>query len=190
VDAINRLGNIVTGFLGMVVSVVAIHAGINHLNGKKVTVGAALQKSSQTFLAVWGISILTGLGVILGLVLLIVPGVFLALAWSAAVPVRVMEKIDATEAISRSFALTKNHRWAILGAAAVLIGCYFVLLLILIALAFVLSVLGLTLAVDVIVTPLFTGFIVIGQALFQAAVYHELIRIKEGGGATVADVFT
>jgi fumarate reductase subunit D len=188
-DAINRLGNIVTGFLGLVVSIVAIHSGINHLNGKTVTISDALQKSSRTFLAIWGVSILTGLGMVIGLILLVVPGIFLALAWSAAVPIRVMEKIDATDAISRSFRLTKNHRWAIFGAGAVLIGFYLGLLLILMGLAFVLGLVGLTVAIDVVVTPVFTGCIVVGQAVFQTAVYYELIRIKEGGGSTVADVF-
>jgi hypothetical protein len=190
VEAINRLGNIATGFLGLVVTIVAIHAGINYLNGKTVTISDALQKSSQTFLAVWGIGILTGLGIIIGLILLVIPGIFLTLAWSVAVPVRVMEKIDATEAISRSFRLTATHRWAILGAAAVLVGVYLGLLLIFVVLAFAFDALGLAVAIDILLTPVFTALIVVGQAVFAAAVYQELIRIKEGGGSTVADVFS
>jgi hypothetical protein len=189
-EAITRLGNIVTGFLGLVVSVTTIHAGINHLNGKDVTINNALQKASQTFLAIWGVGILTGLGIIIGLILLIIPGVFLALAWSVAIPVRVMEKIEATDAISRSFRLTASNRWAILGAGAVLVGCYIGLMLVLMALAFVFSVLGLSVVVDVALTPVFTGCLVVGQAVFQAAVYQELIRVKEGGGQTVAEVFS
>ena len=53
---------------------------------------------------------LVGLGVGAGLIALIVPGVLLALMWSIAVPVKVLEDKGATEAMSRSSDLTKGDR--------------------------------------------------------------------------------
>jgi hypothetical protein len=57
-----------------------------------------------------GLSILVGLGVGLGFLLLIVPGVLLALSWSLAVPAKVLEDKGATDAMSRSSELTKGNR--------------------------------------------------------------------------------
>jgi uncharacterized membrane protein len=53
---------------------------------------------------------LVGLGVGAGLIALIVPGVLLALMWSLAVPVKVLEDKSATDAMSRSADLTKGDR--------------------------------------------------------------------------------
>ncbi len=57
-----------------------------------------------------GLSILVGLGVGLGFIALIVPGVLLALMWSLAVPVKILENKGATDAMSRSSDLTKGDR--------------------------------------------------------------------------------
>lgn len=57
-----------------------------------------------------GLSILVGLGVGAGFVALIVPGVLLALMWSLAVPVKVLENKGVTDAMTRSSELTKGNR--------------------------------------------------------------------------------
>jgi hypothetical protein len=57
-----------------------------------------------------GLSILVGLGVGFGFIALIVPGVLLALMWSLAVPVKILENKSATDAMSRSSDLTKGDR--------------------------------------------------------------------------------
>lgn len=57
-----------------------------------------------------GLSMLVGLGVGVGFIALIVPGVLLALMWSLAVPVKILENKGATDAMSRSSDLTKGDR--------------------------------------------------------------------------------
>jgi hypothetical protein len=57
-----------------------------------------------------GLSILVGLGVGLACLALIVPGILLMLMWSLAVPAKVLENKDATDAMSRSSDLTKGDR--------------------------------------------------------------------------------
>lgn len=57
-----------------------------------------------------GMSMLVGLGVGVGFIALIVPGILLALMWSLAVPVKVLENKGATDAMSRSSDLTKGDR--------------------------------------------------------------------------------
>lgn len=61
-------------------------------------------------LGVIGLSMLVGLGVGFGFIALIIPGVLLALMWSLAVPVKVLEDKSATDAMSRSSDLTKGDR--------------------------------------------------------------------------------
>src|SRR4029453_3968616 len=72
---------------------------------------AQLYRSSGARLAsmLW-VSILMGLGVGLGLVLLIVPGILLAIRWAVAVPVVMLEGLGARAAMRRSQELVRGHR--------------------------------------------------------------------------------
>jgi glycerophosphoryl diester phosphodiesterase family protein len=60
------------------------------------------------------ISINVGVRVLLGALLLIVPGVLLALRYSLAIPVAVLEETGVSDSLSRSATLTKGHRGRIL----------------------------------------------------------------------------
>ncbi len=57
------------------------------------------------------LTILVGLGIGVGLVLLIVPGLIFMSMWSLAVPVAVLEDRRITDSMSRSSDLTKGDRW-------------------------------------------------------------------------------
>lgn len=56
------------------------------------------------------VSILMGIGVGLGLVLLIVPGILLAIRWAVATPVVMLEGLGARAAMHRSQELVRGHR--------------------------------------------------------------------------------
>ncbi|HEX7852383.1 MAG TPA: glycerophosphoryl diester phosphodiesterase membrane domain-containing protein [Sphingobium sp.] len=79
---------------------------------------------------VFGINLLSSLGIVLGLILLIVPGVMLFTRWAVAVPAMMRENLGATEALGRSADLTKGARWMILGLGLI-IWAPFLLLMIL-----------------------------------------------------------
>ena len=55
-----------------------------------------------------------------GLVLLIVPGIIASLAFFVVAPVAIFENVSPTDALRRSWELTKGHRWNILGASFVI----------------------------------------------------------------------
>jgi len=57
-----------------------------------------------------GMTILVELGVGAGFIALVVPGIILAMMWSLAVPVKVLENKGATDAMTRSADLTKGDR--------------------------------------------------------------------------------
>jgi hypothetical protein len=58
--------------------------------------------------------------VTLATLLLVIPGVILAVAFSLVLPVATFEKGSAVDALRRSFRLTRGHRWNIFGASFVI----------------------------------------------------------------------
>ena len=64
-------------------------------------------------------SILFGLGVGIGLILLIVPGLYLLTIWSVAAPAIVVERRGAIESFGRSHELVKGEGWTVFGAIVV-----------------------------------------------------------------------
>jgi hypothetical protein len=62
--------------------------------------------------------IVSGLGIVLGLALLILPGLYLAVRWSVSVPVLIAERVGVIESLKRSGEQTKRRFWPILAVLA------------------------------------------------------------------------
>jgi hypothetical protein len=110
---------IVTGLVGIAISFV-LQAALAHgtyadLSGKRASLGELLRTGLREFFPLVGLAIVSYLGMVFGTFLLIVPGVMLALAWSVVAPVRVVEHTPFFATFGRSAALTRGHRWTILG---------------------------------------------------------------------------
>lgn len=73
-----------------------------------------------------GVSILFWLGVWVGSILLIVPGLMLATAWAVAAPALIEERTGVFSAFGRSATLTKGARWRIFGLAVLILTIYMV----------------------------------------------------------------
>jgi len=101
----------------------------NRYLDRPITAGQAFAGAKASMLRVAWISLLVILAAGLGLVLLIVPGVYLWLMWSLAVPVTVLEGGGFHVSTKRSKNLTKGSR-----------GRIFVIYLLIAALAYVISV--------------------------------------------------
>lgn len=162
-----------------------IHGTIRDLNGRPASFAECLATGLRHFLPVIGLSILMGLGVALGLILLIVPGIILALMWAVAVPAKVAEGIGVFEAFGRSRELTRNNRLMIL-----------VLFIIYAVISWVLTMLLTAVGLGVNPTP---GGNVIAQtigstivdvigsliiAVATSVIYVEIRRAKEGVDTT------
>ncbi len=63
--------------------------------------------------SIFGISLLTGVASLAGLLLLVIPGIFLACRWFASVPALFAEQSTATDAMRSSWSLTSGHVLAI-----------------------------------------------------------------------------
>ena len=92
----------------------------------------AAHRSGHGFGAYFGVSILSGVAIVIGLVLLILPGLVLMARWSIASGLTIAEGRSTTDAMARSWDATRGSQWAIVLAyflfGLVLVGAPTVLL--------------------------------------------------------------
>ena len=163
------------------------------LNGRRIGFGAALRSSVSIALPIILLEIVMYLGIALGFILLIVPGVILVLRWFVAAQVRSVEGPGLLNALRRSAALTAGYRWKLLGLSLVVT--------VMLAAAF-----GIPASMAAVVHPsiVIGGFdlwptlqqFVLGSVMggivtvVTAVTYTELRRVSEGGLSTdLAAVF-
>ncbi len=150
--------------------------------GKEPSIGESYSAAIRSILGLIGASILVSLGVALGIVLLIIPGIIFMVMWSVTIPSLVVEGLSPVSAMKRSQELTKGSRWPIFWLS--LVG-----ILINVALTFALA--GFNFGALIAESPVLS--VLVGQALVSivssiifgtggAIVYAELRNIKEGVG--------
>jgi hypothetical protein len=83
--------------------------------GRPVDPDASLRFGLRRLASVIWVSILFGLGLFAGLLLLVVPGIFVTVAWSIATPVLLAENLRGSSAIRRSRALVRGRWWPCAG---------------------------------------------------------------------------
>lgn len=172
---------------------VVVKAAVNGFNGKATSFDSAFGVGIQMFLPLLGLGIVAGLGMGLGFMALIVPGVILTVLWSVAAPAVVVEKRGIMESLQRSRDLTRGYRWPVFG-----------LLVIYIVLTWIVggAVGGLNLALggsfdaspnlglNLITTPIVNVLSGVVASAGVAALYYELRTAKEGAGPEdLASVF-
>lgn len=179
-------------WIGLVLTVVGTYVlqgaivvtTVKDLNGKKLDVADAMATGLQFFFPLFGLAILMGLGVGLGLILLVVPGIILSVMWVVTAPALVIEKRGVMDSFGRSRDLTRGNRWMI----------FFLVLIYWIAsslIGFAVTGMGAALAGGVAPDSPASPLLVIGSSLAAvvsavisssgiAAIYYELRNIKEG----------
>lgn len=177
---------LITAVLTVCLNVAAIRGVFDHYEGADSGVQGWLRVIPSLFWPCLGLSILINLGVVFGLFLLIIPGLFLMVGLSIALPARIAENRGVDAAMRRSFALSKGSRWQIFalilmaGVGLVVLAAVNEIFLVSIA-PFVGAVIG---------YPVITALLAVVLAVGQATIYEELVAIKGGGrmGRT-ADIF-
>jgi fumarate reductase subunit D len=174
---------IISVILYFVGQAVILYAAFQAMRGRDVIIGDAIGRAFSRFLSLLGISILVGLGVAIGFMLLIVPGIILALRWAVAVPACVVENKGPLESMRRSAELTKGHRWKIFGIW-VLIAIVAIIILIIVGVlaglgAVVAQGLGRVLIAGVI-SLILTAIVTAYSYVLNTMIYHDLRVAKEG----------
>lgn len=121
------------------------------------------------------LSIVVGIALVIGFVLLIIPGLFLMTIWAVAAPAVVIERKGVFEALGRSQELVKGHGWNVFGVIVLL----FVVLIVVGLVGGALGAIGGD-VVSVLVQLVVTVFVAPLIALAASVLYFTLRDVKEG----------
>lgn len=143
-----------------------------------------------------GVAVLTGIGIGLGLIFFVVPGVVLMVLWAVVGPVAVMERSRPfNDIFGRSTDLTSGSRWPIFGLIAIYLIAAGAIMVFVGAVFGVAAGAGPSAAahvVDIILLPLLATAMSVISATGVAAIYVELRILKEGTSSdreSIAAVF-
>jgi hypothetical protein len=143
-----------------------------------MTVSETLSRGMSRIASVAGASILAGIAIVIGLLLLIVPGLVLITWWAVIIPVIVLEHVGTFDSFSRSRELVRGFDWQVFGVIVIQF-------LIFIAFSIVLGILLIAVPEEVrsfvsnVVSGAFTGPF---AALVTTLLYFRLKAAKEGPG--------
>lgn len=104
----------------------ALQAAIAHvfaadMNDRPASIGACLKTGINFLFPLFGICIVAGIGIFIGVLCLLIPGLFLATIWAVAAPTAVFERQDVGGALTRSARLTEGYRWQVFAVGAVFV---------------------------------------------------------------------
>jgi hypothetical protein len=167
--------------LGFIATGALTGGALRGVRGRRVRPGEMLKVGLRRIWMVLPVAVVAQAAVLLGLVVLVVPGLALVAGLWVAVPAAVAERWKGTsDALSRSWELTKGRRWNVLAVALVTL-----------AVAFGFSLLGVTAldaaaewganhpfiaALEEAIEALAAGFVAVAAAVS----YHELRASREG----------
>jgi hypothetical protein len=105
-----------TLFTGMIVELVA-----DVRDGRRdASVGQLLRAVMPVLGQLLVVALVAGLGVVVGFILIVVPGLILLTVWSVAAPVVVLERPPGLQALARSRELVRGNGWQVFGVIFVL----------------------------------------------------------------------
>lgn len=185
--------------LSILLQSVLVHACFKDFAGEAVSIRASFSIALKFLFPVLGMMIILMFGVMIGFILLVIPGILLLLGWYIAIPVLLVEKRGVTDSLGRSWELSKGYkRWILL--------VVIILSVISLVLSTILSLFAMPFG-DVNTAPLLGGSLMfwlvyaaasgIAQALAVminasavAAMYYEIRDLREGiTPMSIASVF-
>jgi hypothetical protein len=127
VDVANLIDNLLSGAAAAIAIAACFKVISSAYLGERADAGTSLRYGLSRLLplvvAYFAMSICVGIG----LVLLLVPGIFLAVKWSMTFPAIVAERAGPFAALRRSWELTRGHWWRTFGTLLVVVLISFVL---------------------------------------------------------------
>lgn len=175
-----------------------VRATTAQAEGRRAGFGECAVVGLRAVLPLIGLNILLFLGVGMGFVLLVVPGVILFTIWTAANPALVAERIGIFAAFSRSSWLTKGARWKVFGVNLIaLVFTWIISSVLSIAMIAGSGLAGLAVMARtgppfwyLLASTIIQTLIVAIWGTIQTSLYIELRDWKDGPqGAALADVF-
>jgi hypothetical protein len=107
-------------FLGYLLGTVACYRAVSDTYlGRPTSARASLSFAADRLGSTLWLTIVLVLGLLAGFIALILPGIWLSIAWSVAYPVMLVEGVGGVGALRRSFRLTEGRWWATTGRLVV-----------------------------------------------------------------------
>jgi hypothetical protein len=187
------LGGLVALVTSFVLQATIISGAAADLNGRPVSVAESLRVGLRAFLPLIGLSILLGIAVCFGFILLVIPGILMALAWCVAVPVYVCEQPGIIASFERSAELTRDNRLRIFALGCIFFVAGIIVSIVGTVLSGILGAASLGFYAYVsaaIVSPLVAAVLGALGSTLSAVLYVELRRVREGAGpSSLASMF-
>ncbi|TAJ67933.1 MAG: hypothetical protein EPO51_27685 [Phenylobacterium sp.] len=184
---------------GAVLQGALVYGTVQDMSGARAGIAECLANGLRAFLPLIGLSILLGLAIVFGFVLLIVPGIMMACAWCVAVPALVADRSGVFGAFTRSAELTRGNRWRIFALFVVVWVIAIVIGMVLSAVAMALSFAGAGLdPVALARSPVQIAANLVSNTVTSligstgvAVLYVELRRLREGlGPQWLSEIFS
>jgi hypothetical protein len=110
------LALVVELFAGFLLQAALVKAVQDIRDGRAdLSLGETVSAASSAIWSVAGASILAGIAIAVGLILLIVPGLWLITIWAVIIPVIIIERVGALDSFGRSRRLVRGHGWHVFG---------------------------------------------------------------------------
>ena len=108
-----KFSQFLESFVGIIAIAGVISIGHTSCFGQQPSFAAAMDIGAGSWGRMWWTRFLTRLAVILGLFLLVIPGIYLLVRLALVEPVAVCERVSGSAAMRRSFELTKGRFWQV-----------------------------------------------------------------------------
>lgn len=160
--------------LSQFVTATFVYGTVQDLRGQRASIGECLNRALAVAVPVALVALLASFAMMIGMMLLIIPGFFVMVLLYVAIPVAVIERPGIIASLGRSAELTKGFRWKVFGMLAIL----FILAIVIGGvIGFVTGALGLVGGIlEMIINAFFTALF----AVVSAVTYVALRQAKEG----------
>ena len=158
-----------------------------------VAAGEATRAGASRFGTLWLVALASGILLVIGLILLIVPGILAGVGFCTASAVVMAENKNTVPAMERAWRLSRGQRWRLVGLTGLLLVASLGALLVG-AIGFaILGAMGAKAAVDPVANlgfgPIFETVIAMLTTVGTAAAYVGLRKAKEGRSEEIARTF-
>jgi uncharacterized membrane protein len=170
------VSSILGSIIGMIIQATVAYAVFQIARGQAVSFSECFSRATGHFVPILLASILVGLLVGLGMVLLIIPGVIISCILAVTLPACVVEKLGAVDSLKRSAELTKGNRLQIFLL-------YLVVGVIIGALTFLFALILFGVTGLIVGTLLLSILLILPMAfsyVMASLIYFDLREIKEG----------
>jgi len=172
-------------FLGVFAQGVVLRGAYMAASGGAVDMRDSFSQGLRRAFSLMAVTIMQTIGVAVGLLLLVVPGLILSAMLYVALSACVIEGLSGVGSLNRSAALTRGHRWKVFGIVllTILIPAFADRLIEVLIIPFGVPAWAIAHYVEQVLSLSF-------EAVLGVVVYHDLRAAKEGlGNARIATVF-